>query len=275
MKKLKAAVLLGWMERDHAITFLRRTCIFESPLSESKARRIWEKYKKGVDSLGPRDAHAPTKLELNEAEKKAAEALLKHYEGSDNILEVVKIDPFDLVVRQFWVITDHPNGYATACANNAGWIKEALPIPVANKTPDLKKVRIDPYTIDVHVPHGEFGIFYDQDTEAFRIQEFARYISVTAYEERMLLWAGYHRTYACMSKMNPDPIARSLAMVLTTDGAFEVSAASPNQGLRAILRGPRPPLFTDFFDDRLRMMVTLPRARFELHVRAQVVPIAE
>jgi hypothetical protein len=76
-----------------------------------------------------------------------------------------------------------------------------------------------------------------------------------------------------MANIAPDAIDRSLLVVLTTDGDFLLSADSPNQGLREMLRGPRPPLFRDFFDDRFVMKVKLRKKRFELQIRAQLVGI--
>src|ERR1035441_5808697 len=91
MKIVHEAVLLGWMERDPAVEFLRKSCIFNPPLSQSKGRSLWEKYHRAVERLDPRDGTAPHGEQLNEAEKKAAESLLAAYKSSDNVLDVVKI----------------------------------------------------------------------------------------------------------------------------------------------------------------------------------------
>lgn len=62
--------------------------------------------------------------------------------------------------------------------------------------------------------------------------------------------------------MAPDAIERSVLVVDTTDGEFLVSPSSPNQGVRAVCCGLRPPLFADFFDDRFFIQLPLKRKRF-------------
>jgi hypothetical protein len=86
----------------------------------------------------------------------------------------------------------------------------------------------------------------------------------------MMLWAGYHRSYARMVSMAPEAIDRSLVVALTEDGNFKVSPASPNHGEREMLTGGRPPLFSDFFAEGFFMKVKLRKKRFELQIRAQI-----
>ncbi len=128
--------------------------------------------------------------------------------------------------------------------------------------------------MDIRVPHMEF-CFVFIPKEGFQIQELARHVSVTAYGDRMILWAGYHRSYARMTSANPEAIERSLLAVLTTDADFVLSPDSPNHGLRAMVRGLRPPLFADFLDERFFMDVRLRKKRFELQIRANIVAIDE
>ena len=85
----------------------------------------------------------------------------------------------------------------------------------------------------------------------FGIQEFMKNATVNRFDGRLWLWSGYHRSYARIANMAPDAIDRSLLVVRTTDGDFLVASNSPNQGLRDMLRGRRPALFRDFFDERL------------------------
>ena len=76
-----------------------------------------------------------------------------------------------------------------------------------------------------------------------------------------------------MASAVPEAIVRSALMVLTTDGVLETSPGATDQGLRAIICGETPPLFADFLDERLAIKVKLRKRRFELHVRAAIVPI--
>jgi hypothetical protein len=127
--------------------------------------------------------------------------------------------------------------------------------------------------MDVSVPHGEFAFIYNQRSNRFEVIEQARHVSVTAFQNRMLLWAGYHRSYARMASANPEGTGRSLLVALTTDADLFVSAQSPNQGLRAMVCGSRPSLLGDFLDPSFFMQVKLRKKRFQLQIRGQIVPI--
>jgi hypothetical protein len=133
-------------------------------------------------------------------------------------------------------------------------------------------MRTSPNAVDALVPHGEF-MFAFNPAAGFGIQEFMKNATVNRFDGRLWLWSGYHRSYARIANMAPDAIDRSLLVVRTTDGDFLVESNSPNQGLREMLRGRRPALFRDFFDERLFMRVRLRKKRFELQIRAQVVGI--
>jgi hypothetical protein len=126
---------------------------------------------------------------------------------------------------------------------------------------------------NVNVPHGEFAFVFEPQVTQFLVIETARHTSVTQFGDRMLLWAGYHRSYARMVNANPEGIERSMLVALTTDADFFVSEQSPNQGLRAVVCGLRPPLFRDFFDERFFINVRLRKKRWELQIRAQCVGV--
>jgi len=271
MNCLDAVVLLGWMPCDVAVRFLRKECGFDPALTEDQAKALWQKYRDVVDSLDPRVADAPVPLPLNSSEKQRATKFLEHWRkiGAQNILDVIKIDPMKLIVHQLYVVTDHANDYVSPVGTIDGWMDKA--VSVGSGQHQLQ-IRSAPNAIDVDLPHGEFGFGFIPN-RGFQIQEWARHVSVTAFNGRMLLWAGYHRSYARMCNAAPDAIERSLPMVLTTDGVFTVSPTSPNQGLRDMLCGPRPPIFADFFDERFFIRAPLRKKRYELQIRATLVAV--
>jgi hypothetical protein len=127
--------------------------------------------------------------------------------------------------------------------------------------------------IDIEIPHAEFILTADQ-RRGIHIQQLAGHVNVTEFGGRMMLWAGYHRSYARMLSIAPDAMDRSL-LALTRDALLKVLPGSPNHGELKMLTGPRPPLFGDFFDARFFMKVKLRKRRFELRVRAQIVPVDE
>jgi hypothetical protein len=218
----------------------------------------------------------PDPLAMNTAEQRHADAFLSFFKGQlriQSILDVIKIDPRQLVVRQFYVVTQQSNNYANDVCTAAGWARHCLPTAL----PQPKSVNIFAgiNAVNIQVPHGEFFFTHNAQTRNFEINEYLRHVSVSRFaeHERMLLWAGYHRSYARMASTVPDAMVRSALMVLTTDGTFETSPGATDQGLRAIICGDTPPLFADFLDDRLVMKVKLRKKRFELHVRAAIAAI--
>lgn len=50
-----AKVLLGWMERDQAVTYLRNECVFPNPISEEEATEMWRIRNERVHALVPVD----------------------------------------------------------------------------------------------------------------------------------------------------------------------------------------------------------------------------
>jgi len=257
------------MEKHDAIRFLCNECVFDPALSQDAAEKLWQNYRITVEAEPPRRADAPPRLPLNLEEDRAVQSFLMHHRrsGATNIRDVLKINPMSLVVHQLWVVRDRAQNYRTEDAS--AWINRCLGIQPS--TSQQLHIRSAPNVVDAELPHAEFVFGFDPRM-GFQVIELARHVSLTAFDDRMLLWAGYHRSYA-RARMAPDAMECSLLAVLTTDGDFALSPDSPNQGLREMLRGERPPLFRDFFDDRFFMSVRLRKKRFQLQIRAQVVGI--
>jgi hypothetical protein len=264
------------MQRDQAVQYLRAECVFDDPLTEIEAEQIWRRYSEAVQGLGTRNVTCPPIQTMDTSERRIADAFMEAFRvrlGVQSIQDVIKIDPGLLVARQFYVIIDQSKGYAEEVCTAAGWAKHCLPaIP-----PQPKQIRIftGVNAANVELPHAEFFFTHDAQRGQFTIQEYLRHVSVSRFaaHDRMLLWAGYHRSYARMASAVPDAMVRSALMVLTTDGTFDTSPGAPDQGLRAIICGDAPPLFADFLDDRLVMKVKLRKKRFELQIRANLVAL--
>ncbi|HEY5030766.1 MAG TPA: hypothetical protein VIK39_20355 [Candidatus Angelobacter sp.] len=262
-------VLLGWLSRDEAVKYLREDCIFDPQLTEEQAEAFWAEKKAAVDALPPRLEAAPERLRLSFAEKEAANKFLasirrKNGGNLGSIQEVVKFDPRGLIARQFDITLDQSNKYrnpeaATWCARNC--LATDRSNAVLNSAPMTNGWNFP-------LPHGEFLLGFNG--QVFGIIQGAPHVSVTIVENRTILWAGYHRSYARAAIVNPEIRERSVLAALTTEGP---PALAVNQTLRAVLLGERPPLFGDFFDDRLRMLVKLHPKRYELRIRVEVAKI--
>jgi hypothetical protein len=256
------------MEREFAVRYLMNECVFDEPLTEQRATEIWQERRDQVDQLPERQALAPARLPLTPEERERANAFLRFHSvqlRQGPIRDVIKINPLGLVTHQPYICLDRVNDHVVD--GNGG---DTL---CTQMRPHQMMIQSGMNSANVHVPHGEFGFFYDPIHKLFTVSETGRHVSVSEFQGRMILWAGYHRSYACMVNENPEGIERSLLVALTTDADFFVSEHSPNQGLRAMVCGLRPPLLADFFDERFFMAVRLRKKRFELQIRAQIVPV--
>ena len=269
---LEARVLLGWMDRDLAVKFLTEDCEFDPPLTKERAAELWAEFQARVTALPPRTVTAPARIPLTEqCEIDGKREFLRRFRAAANVLDVIKIDPSNLIVHQLYVVTERSRQYEARVQTPNGWVRECLLGDGANSNVQLQ-IQSGMNLANVQLPHAEFSFSFAPQV-GFQIQQFARHVTVTEFGDRMLLWAGYHRSFARMASIAPDAIERSLVVALTTDGVFKVSPASPNQGEREMLTGDRPPFFGDFLDPRFFMSVPLRKKRFELQIRAQIVSI--
>jgi hypothetical protein len=264
-------VLLGWKTEAEAITFLDNHCVFNEPLKEDAARAIWQQYRSAVEKLPERAALAPQRLPISgHYELEAVKEFKRKWKGAPNILDVVKIDPMGLVVHQLEIVVERcHSAYRNKVESANGWLKHGL---LGDGSQPALTIRAAVNMMNIELPHAEF-VFSFNPTQGFRIEQMARHVTVTEFGDRMMLWAGYHRSYARMLSMAPDAIDRSLVVALTADGNFKVSPLSPNQGEREMLTGSRPPLFGNFFDERFFMRVKLRKKRYELQIRAALAAI--
>ena len=106
-----------------------------------------------------------------------------------------------------------------------------------------------------------------------RQEELTKHVSVSACEDRLLLWSGYHRTYARVANLAPGGTDRGLLVARFTDGESLAAPDAPDQWVRDMLRGVRPPLFRDFFDESVITRVKIRKNRFELHIEAKIVRV--
>jgi hypothetical protein len=263
-------ILPGWMPHEFAIPFLLNDCVFDPPLTERGAEEIWQSYKAAVDNLPERAAPAPPRLPFTPAEQNEVNNFLQamRQRGAANILDVIKIDVRLCVAHQLIVVTERSRTYVQRMNTPQAKLHHCLGLHAAPHN-QFEIAAAAPNAVNIRIPHAEF-IFTLLQPGGFAVQELAKHINTTAFDGRLLLWSGYHRSFALMTNEYPDGRDRSLVTVLSTDADFLLSPQdSPNQGLRDIVRGLRPPLFGDFFDERFFIPVRLRKKRCELWIRAQ------
>jgi hypothetical protein len=277
---VQAKVLLGWMPRDIAIKFLREQCEFDPPLDEAAAEAMWTRYRDEVGALGNRDVSCP-RLPLAQHEEVIKDRVLKAFRATKrfpNVRDVIKLDPMQLVIWQMQVVLDKAHEYDARLNAPAKWREECLSPP--SPTGPRANYHVGPRSLRewnyrVEIPHSEFGLEMADinNVRVFAVSQWSRYVSVGEHQGRTLLWAGYHRTYSRTVKATNDGADRSLLMVLATDADVVLLPSTPNQAVRAMICGLRPPLFKDFFDDRFCIEVPLRKKRYEIQITAQRVEV--
>ncbi len=288
---LEGRVLLGWFERDMVVRYLTQACVFDPPITDAEAEAIWRPYRDRCEALSEREAAAPSLIPLNHDERQHAKQFLATLAklGAHTIQDVIKIDLSRLVVHQFYVVVSRSNDlYLNQVRTTRGWLHQALPLvprpPAAFKWNLILAPNGLSTGADFDIPHGEFVFGPDPTGQFFSVQQFQNYISVMkgpgTGPQRMLLKAGYHRSYARALSMTLPTATVPSAVVALERNTF---GAPPNQaavaaGLTVATAGLcptgcRPALLADFFDDALAMKVTLRRKRYQLQVRSTWVEI--
>jgi len=266
---IETILLLGWMEREVALSYLCKDCVEIPPFSEAEAESLWNEYRAKVRALPERAARSPKRLGLTSEEKDAAERFMApHRSGPDpHILDVIKVDPLDLVIHQLYMMPEMARPYVDHATARSWCIRQCLAVrPQGTK---MLRGQFRRNSAEIEIPHREFAVLFSPGN-TFGVEELAAHVSATEFGERILLWAGYHRAYARVAGVGPDARDRTLLVVLSKDAEHIVAPDSPDPALRAMLLGPRPPVFADFFNDRLFVKLRLRKKRFELRIRASV-----
>lgn len=264
---LDGIVLLGWMEKSDAVTYLQTQCWFDPQIANEQAEALWQKHRNAVEQLPVRQLQAPQRLPI----PPDAQALVNDFRTrtrGPEILDVINIDPRSLAIYQFYVAVDRADHHARSLGNNA-WARTCLQL---DRPVSQLPIRMEDNAIKITVPHGEH-MFALRPDGAFQIQQTGGFISVCEIKGRMILKAGYHRSFALTrAAINaPDASERSLLVALTATAPPQLTPEFPTQGLRTTVLGDRPPVFSDFFTESLAMKVKLRRKKYEYHVRFELV----
>ncbi|MGC1686729.1 MAG: hypothetical protein WA734_13975 [Candidatus Acidiferrales bacterium] len=263
---LDGLLLLGWMEKAEAVSWLQEHCWFDPQLTQQQAEDLWEKYHIAVEAMAnPRQAQPPQRRAIPISAHTYVKKFLERHRGQE-VLDVWNIDPRNLVVYQFYVAVDRSDHHAKTFGPR--WVETCLQI---DRPASSLPIRSEGNTIKLTLPHGEHGLMIQPDG-AFRIQQGAGFVSLCQINGRTILKAGYHRSFAAARAMNaPDAKDTSLLVALTATAPPQLSAQLPMQGLKALVLGSRPPLFSDFLDDSLAIKVKLRKKRYEAHIRFEQV----
>lgn len=282
MATLKGRVLLGWMPRDAAVKFLLNDCVFNPTINATVADGMWQDYRGRVDALPMRPQGIPQHRGLTIQEVAHAKRFKQFLVscGPHDILDVQKIDPTELIVIQYMVVTERSNGYANIVQTMDGWLKECLPTTGRNSQVQftVQRPALQTTVTEIALPHSEF-VFIPDPAGKFGATEWMRHVTVMAGADRMFLTAGYHRTFA---RVFTTPIATVPSAVVAVARNTLVSPTMPTVAPGVAIGAGVDPLcpfgakaarFGDFFTDGLFMDIDLRKRRYLLQVNATVVAV--
>lgn len=284
-RTLEAVILPGWMERDDAVNLLVNECVSDPPLTQVAAATLWRQFRDRAEALPERPALEPTHEPLTHLEQQHAQRFMTFLRGMGvtDIQRVIKIDLSNLVIFQYYVITERAEEYKNRIGNVPPKdAEECLPTSLNNAQVQIAYTRNGPNSqADIDLPHAEFFFGVNPATAMFSATQFLRHVTVTRAQAvsgtRLVLTAGYHRSYARMLSRTPTAAARSALVAL----AANTLVSPPTQLGVGVIGGVfglapfglRPALFADFFTDGLFMKVNLRRKRYQLQVRSTLVAL--
>lgn len=263
-------VLLGWMPRDEAIKCLTKACVFDTELTEDQAVRLWGEYRQKVLALPPRSYAIPEMHRMTLSERREVGRLhnsMRNRRGA-KIERVVKINPSGLVIHQFMIALHRCAEYEESLAGKRDRARTCLGLVSDNPFTRSWLAQTGSTTV-IKLPHPEFSLIA-QPGGKIGVAERPSFITAISLDDRMLLWSGYHRTYAVLSQINPEgtgsPDILAAVIIPADDAERFLGKDSPRPEVRDLIRSDRPPIFSDFFNDALCMRVNLRKQRPEFHV---------
>ena len=267
-KTVKAKFLLGWMSQHEAVDALN-ACVFDPPLTKKKAIALWKQYRDRVEALPTRTPQNPPQLELTNAESIAIVAHVQRVNAGpfrQQLTGVIKVDPGQLVAQQYHVITERSEQYAQQMADDATRINHCLGVGLEFNGV-LAPRWAAPKRVVVDLPHAEFIAV--PVPGGFTFKERDRYVTAvpSPTKDRLLLWAGYHRTYALLTLCQAGGDAAGAAPLLTVmtgmPEAEEFFNGSRRVAVRDAVLGQKPALLCDFLNPDLFICVNLRKKRAE------------
>ena len=275
---VRARLLPGWMTRDQAISMFTTECIPSRTAEEAIA--TWQDYRSRAAGLPLGRGAACARLPLNTEEQAHARRFIDFLNlqtnGQHPVAEVLKVDIGQMIVHQYRVVTERSEAYARNCQTETAWLNEFLPTviqpvqlgiqfslgPPLNPHPMSSRITID-------LPHSEFAFLPVGQRGMFAPNQFMRYVTACEHGTKIMLKAGYHRSFARFTSAPPATVPA--AVVAVERNTWVVPVNQPPTGVGVTVgvgelhfSGLLPALFSDFFTEGLFMDVLLRRKRFQL-----------
>jgi len=254
------------MDRREALNALN-ACVFAKHLSNKRAAILWKHYRDKVAALEPRNLAPIVEQVPCGVEQAAIAAHMGRLNSGPNAQfqpRVIKVHPGDLVARQFQVVTERSSQYEQEMQDEQTRINHCLGVGLAFKGQLIPR-KINSKIVAYDLPHFEFtilppGIVNGQIHCQFA--EWDRHIAAfSTTGNRMVLWGGYHRTYALLCQLAGDASAGAPLITVTTGMPDVVNFLAKPSPVRETVLGDRPALLRDFLDEELFIEVNLRKRR--------------
>jgi len=266
---VKARFLLGWMDKHEAMGALR-ACVFTPRLNSKKLMALWKHYRDKVNALAPRNVTPIVEQALSAMEVPIVQQYLAGLNAGPKAAfnpRVIKIHPGDMVARQFQVVTERSDLYGQQMQNDLTRVNHCLGIGLACNGQQFPTRLINPKITAIDLPHFEFtllpvGVVHGQ--VRCQLVEWDRYITAFSTDQgRMVLWGGYHRTYALLCQLAGDASGGAPLVTVMTGMPDVVNFLTNPSFVRDAVLGDRPALLRDFLDEELFIEVDLRKRRAE------------
>ncbi len=263
--RLEARALLGWMNREDALKFLQDDCVFADPLSASGAENLWLEHRRKVEAL-PADDPGPAEiLPMSEADVKAAHRFRARHPREHSIIDIVRLNPMELIVHQHWVSPSLSEAYA-ASATPAKWNQTALLDPPAAAPAASRR---EGNTIIYDLPHPEFLLTDRAGAEpGLQLTQPKAFVTVAFHAGRAVLLTGYHRTFALARRMMELPDAPR-GVLFAVSNALDMLGSDGDE-VKAAMESARPPRMADFFDPDLCLFLDMRRRHYQMRVNYEI-----
>lgn len=262
---LQARALLGWMKRDEAQKFLMEDCVFENPVSAVRAEEIWLEYKHKVEALPVEEPRPADIVSMSAADIKAIRKFRSRFPNEQSVVDIVRLNPMELLVHQLWVSPSLAEPYMVSAAP-AKWTQTALLDPPSAAP---SKPRREGNAMVFDLPHPEFLLVEREGADAL-LQVFApqAFVTVAFHAGRAVLLTGYHRTFALAQQMMGNSNAPR-GVLFGVSNALELLGSDADD-VRTMMTSARPPRLADFFNPELCLSVRMRKRHYRMRVSYEI-----
>ncbi|MGP8155853.1 MAG: hypothetical protein ACLQMT_03200, partial [Candidatus Acidiferrales bacterium] len=201
-------------------------------------------------------------LPLIEAERQAVEDHTRRLRAGKNgqyFTEVVKVHPGDLIVHQYSVLIERSEEHANEMQNDVTRVNRCLGVGM-NFCGNLVQRQESPKRLVVDLPHFEY--VPELQPDGLKVTERDKYITAVRLPNgKLILWSGYHRTYALLRQLGGEGAGGAPLLTVMTAFPDAIRFFSKATPVRDTVLGERPALLRDFLDDTLSISVNLRKKR--------------